>query len=74
MATETGIAKDIASISLEELTALRKDAEGHLKKAQDALFDDNVSDDDALSHLDAALACVNSMITPKHDSRDERAA
>jgi ElaB/YqjD/DUF883 family membrane-anchored ribosome-binding protein len=50
-------------ISMEELAELRKAAESHLDKAQTALFDDSISDDDALSHLDAALACLNTMIT-----------
>ncbi len=50
-------------ISMEELSELRKNAEAHLDKAQVALFDDNVTDEDALSHLDAALACLNTMIS-----------
>jgi hypothetical protein len=50
-------------IGLEELAELRKSAEAHLDKAQSALFDDDVSDEDALSHLDAALACLNTMIS-----------
>ncbi len=50
-------------ISMEELSELRKNAEAHLDKAQTALFDDTVTDEDALSHLDAALACLNTMIS-----------
>ena len=50
-------------ISMEELSELRKNAEAHLDKAQSALFDDNITDEDALSHLDAALACLNTMIS-----------
>jgi hypothetical protein len=50
-------------ISMEELSELRKNAEVHLDKAQSALFDDSITDEDALSHLDAALACLNTMIT-----------
>lgn len=50
-------------ISMEELAELRKNAEAHLDKAQSALFDDSITDEDALSHLDAALACLNTMIS-----------
>ena len=50
-------------ISMEELSELRKNAEAHLDKAQSALFDDSITDDEALSHLDAALACLNTMIS-----------
>ncbi len=50
-------------ISMEELSELRKSAEAHLDKAQTALFDDSITDEDALSHLDAALACLNTMIS-----------
>ena len=50
-------------ISMEELSELRKNAEAHLDKAQTALFDDTITDEDALSHLDAALACLNTMIS-----------
>ncbi len=54
-------------ISMEELSELRKNAEAHLDKAQSALFDDSITDEDALSHLDAALACLNTMISePEH--------
>ncbi len=54
-------------ISMEELSELRKSAEAHLDKAQTALFDDSITDEDALSHLDAALACLNTMIAdPEH--------
>ncbi len=54
-------------ISMEELSELRKNAEAHLDKAQVALFDDTITDEDALSHLDAALACLNTMISePEH--------
>ena len=54
-------------ISMEELSELRKSAEAHLDKAQTALFDDSITDEDALSHLDAALACLNTMISdPEH--------
>ena len=54
-------------ISMEELSQLRKNAEAHLEKAQSALFDDSITDEDALSHLDAALACLNTMISePEH--------
>ncbi len=54
-------------ISVEELSELRKNAEAHLDKAQSALFDDTITDEDALSHLDAALACLNTMISePEH--------
>ncbi len=58
---------------LEGLTALRKEAEGHLARAREALFDDTVSDADALSHLDAALASVTAMI-PERDKGDVKAA
>jgi len=51
-----------ARVSVEELAELRKAAEAHLDKAQSALFDDSISDEDALSHLDAAIACLNTMI------------
>jgi ElaB/YqjD/DUF883 family membrane-anchored ribosome-binding protein len=57
------IPSENARISMEELSELRKNAEAHLDKAQNALFDDNVTDEDALSHLDAALACLNTMIS-----------
>lgn len=50
-------------IGLEALAELRRTAEAHLERAQSALFDDNISDEDALSHLDAAIACLNTMIT-----------
>ena len=54
-------------INMEELSELRKNAEAHLDKAQSALFDDDITDEDALSHLDAALACLNTMISePEH--------
>ena len=54
-------------ISMEELSELRKTAEAHLDQAQSALFDDSITDEDALSHLDAALACLNTMISePEH--------
>ena len=49
---------DDVRISMEELSELRKNAEAHLDKAQTALFDDSITDEDALSHLDAALACL----------------
>jgi len=51
-----------SSSALEALGELRQNAETHLDKAQSALFDDSISDEDALSHLDAALACLNTMI------------
>ena len=54
---------DNVRISMEELSELRKNAEAHLDKAQSALFDDSITDEDALSHLDAALACLNTMIS-----------
>ena len=54
---------DDVRISMEELSELRKNAEAHLDKAQTALFDDSITDEDALSHLDAALACLNTMIS-----------
>ena len=58
---------DNVHISMEELSELRKNAEAHLDKAQTALFDDSITDEDALSHLDAALACLNTMISdPEH--------
>ncbi len=50
-------------ISMEELSELRKNAEAHLEQAQTALFDDEITDEDALSHLDAALACLNTTIS-----------
>ena len=50
-------------ISMEELSELRKNAEAHLEQAQTALFDDEITDEDALSHRDAALACLNTMIS-----------
>lgn len=54
-------------INMKELSELRKSAEAHLDKAQSALFDDDITDEDALSHLDAALACLNTMISePEH--------
>lgn len=51
------------NIGLEALAELRRTAEAHLEKAQSALFDDSISDEDALSHLDAAIACLNTMIS-----------
>jgi hypothetical protein len=57
------IPNENVQISMEELSELRKNAEAHLDKAQSALFDDSISDEDALSHLDAALACLNTMIS-----------
>ncbi len=50
-------------ISMEELSELRKNAEAHLDKAQSALFDDSITDDEALSHLDAALAHALALFT-----------
>ena len=44
------------------LHKLRESAEQHLDRAQEALYDDNVSDEEALSHLDAALDCVKEML------------
>ena len=40
----------------------QQQAETWLDKAQSALFDDSVSDEDALNHLNMALACLNATI------------
>lgn len=50
------------TLSMENIADLRRIAEGHLDKAQQALFDDDVTEEDALAELDAALACLNTMI------------
>ena len=60
--------------TMERLNALRENAEKHLDEAQEALFDDSISDEDALAHLDAALSCVKDML-PKdmYDDNSEAA-
>ncbi len=63
-----------ARISMEELSELRKNAEAHLDKAQSALFDDSITDEDALSHLDAALACLNTMIADPENGMEAAAS
>ncbi len=62
------------SETMERLNTLRENAEKHLDEAQEALFDDSVSDEDALAHLDAALSCVKDML-PKdvYDDNSEAA-
>ncbi len=61
------------SPAMERLNALRENAEKHLDEAQEALFDDSVSDEEALAHLDAALSCVKDML-PKDLYEDETQA
>ncbi len=59
--------------AIERLNALRTDAEKHLDDAQEALFDDSVSDEEALAHLDAALSCVKDMLPTDLYEKDKAA-
>ena len=74
MAQENLHAGKESSLTLAELSELRKNAEAHLDLAQEALFDDTVTDEDALSHLDAALACVSAMMTGNMHESSAQAA
>ena len=59
--------------AIARLNLLRENAEKHLDEAQEALFDDNISDEEALAHLDAALGCVKDML-PKETYEDDSQA
>ncbi len=60
--------------AIARLNALREDAEKHLDEAQEALFDDSISDEEALAHLDAALGCVRDMLPQETYEDNSQAA
>jgi hypothetical protein len=72
MTKKTANKLDIANAA-GEIDKLKKQAEDYLAKAQEALFNEDEPGDEALAHLDAALACINATY-PADKDKQSRAA